>query len=146
MIRWLEHEEGEGRFNSAFFRNEEDDEFIVYVITEWPDYKECAEKCVEAFNALPPKAIDEICEKLIVCAQEGGIEEDFELPELEDPRDILNHCWFGVFYVDMAGKDDRPAYAVEGEGEWGENIGFVIDDDQVVYVGTDYLEHMKNAQ
>lgn len=44
----------------------------------------------------------------------------------------------------MENKDDTIAYAVEGEGEWGENIGFYIDHDDVIYVGADYLEYMKN--
>ena len=48
-------------------------------------------------------------------------------------------------YVDMKSIGDEIAYAVEGEGEWGENIGFVIKNDSVVYVGADYLEHMENA-
>ena len=50
-----------------------------------------------------------------------------------------------ALYVDMKSTDDEIAYAVEGEGEWGENIGFVIKNDSVVYVGADYLEHMENV-
>lgn len=146
MIRWLEQEAGEGRFHSTFFRNEEDDEFIVYTMADWPDWKDCAETCVAAFNHLSEPVIREICKQLIECAEEGGIEENFVLPELKDPLDILKYCWFVVLYVDMPSKNDPPAYAIEGEGEWGENIGFVINDDTVVYVGTDYLKYMKYAQ
>ncbi|WP_300345267.1 hypothetical protein [Fusobacterium sp.] len=43
----------------------------------------------------------------------------------------------------MKNKEDAPAYAVEGEGEWGENIGFVINNNKVIYVGTDYLDNLK---
>ena len=91
--------------------------------------------------------INEICQKLISCAQEGdGLNDGFELPALDDPLAILNDCWFMALYVDMESKDDKIAYAVEGEGDWGENIGFVISNDRVVYVGAEYLEHMENAR
>nr|WP_325236698.1 hypothetical protein [uncultured Oscillibacter sp.] len=58
----------------------------------------------------------------------------------------LNYCWFMTLYVGMGSSDDEIAYAVEGEGEWGENIGFVISNDSVAYVGADYLDYMENAQ
>ena len=51
-----------------------------------------------------------------------------------------------TLYVGMGSSDDEIAYAVEGEGEWGENIGFVITNKSVVYVGADYLDYMENAQ
>ena len=136
-----------GRFNSKFFRNDEGgDEFIVYVNSDDPDFMESAEKCVDSFNNLSEPVINEICQKLISCAQEGdGLDEEFELPALDNPLDILDYCWFMALYVDMKSIGDEIAYAVEGEGEWGENIGFVIKNDSVVYVGADYLEHMENA-
>ena len=148
MIRWLQQEDGEGRFNSRFFRNDEnEDEFIVYANSDSPDFMECAEKCVDAFNNLSEPVINEICQKLIRCAQEGnGLDEAFELPALDRPLDVLNYCWFVALYVDMESKDDEVAYAVEGEGEWGENIGFFIKNDRVVYVGADYLDYMENAR
>lgn len=147
MIHWLSQEEGEGRFASAFFRNDENgDEFIVYANSGNPDFMECAEKCAAAFNGLSEAVIREICEKLIGCAKEsGGLDEDFELPALDSALDVLQYCWFMALYVDMESGDDEIAYAVEGEGEWGENIGFVISGDKVVYVGTDYLDYMKHA-
>lgn len=136
-----------GRFNSKFFRNDEGgDEFIVYANSDDPDFMESAEKCVDSFNSLSESVINEICQKLISCAQEGdGLDEEFELPALDNPLDILDYCWFMALYVDMKSIGDEIAYAVEGEGEWGENIGFVIKNDSVVYVGADYLEHMENA-
>ena len=147
MIRWLHQEDGEGQFHSSFFRNDEDDdELIVYANNVNPDFMECAEKCVEAFNSLSEPVINEICKKLISCAKEDeGINETFELPTLDDVLDILNYCWFVALYVDMGSKDDEIAYAVEGEGDWGENIGFVINNGSVIYVGADYLDYMKNA-
>ena len=147
MIRWLQQEAGEGRFTSSFFHNDEnEDELIIYANSNNSDFMDCAEKCVEAFNNLSEPVINEICQKLISCAQEGnGLEEDFELPTLDNPRNILKYCWFMALYVDMESKDDEIAYAVEGEGEWGENIGFVIKNGSVVYVGTDYLDYMGNA-
>ena len=146
MIRWLHQEDGEGRFNSKFFRNDEnEDELIVYANSDSPDFIECAEKCVEAFNDLSKPVINEICKKLISCAKEGGgMNEEFELPAFDNALDILNYCWFMALYVDMGSKADEIAYAVEGEGDWGENIGFVINDGRVVYVGADYLDHMRN--
>ena len=64
MIRWsIEDENGcEGFFESKFFSNDENGgEFSIY--GAGPDMKECAEKCVEAFNSLPGSTIDEICER-----------------------------------------------------------------------------------
>ena len=53
MIRWLQQEDVEGRFNSKFFRNDEGgDEFIVYANSDDPDFMESAEKCVDSFNSL----------------------------------------------------------------------------------------------
>ncbi len=148
MIFWLQQEDGEGRFNSKFFRNDEnEDKLIVYANSGSPDFMECAEKCVDAFNSLSEPVINEICQKLINCAQEGnGLEEGFELPALDSPLDVLSYCWFMALYVDMESKDDEVAYAVEGEAEWGENIGFFIKNDRVVYVGADYLDYMENAR
>ncbi len=146
MIRWLPQEDGEGVFESRFFHNEDGNELAVYAISDNPDFMECAEKCVGAFNNLSEPVINEICEGLISCAEEGGgLNEEFELPALDSPLDILNYCWFVALYVDMGGTDDEIAYAVEGEGEWGENIGFVINNNSVVYVGTDYLDYTKNG-
>ena len=92
MIRWLQQEDVEGRFNSKFFRNDEGgDEFIVYANSDDPDFMESAEKCVDSFNSLSESVINEICQKLISCAQEGdGLDEEFELPALDNPLDILN--------------------------------------------------------
>lgn len=147
MIRWLQQEDGEGRFHSSFFRNDEkDDELIVYANSQSSDPTECAEKCVEAFNHLAEPVIHEICEKLISCAKECGINEEFELPVLDRPIDILNACWFVALYVDMESKDDEVAYVVEGEGDWGEAVGFVIRNNQVIYVGADYFDYMENVQ
>ncbi len=145
MIRWLQQEDGEGEFNSKVFCNEDGNVLFVYANSDIPDFIDCAEKCVEAFTNLSESMITEICKKLIDCAKKGGgLNEEFELPTLDRPLGILNYCWFVVLYVDMGSKDDEIAYAVEGEGEWGKNIGFYISNDSVVYVGADYLDCMKN--
>lgn len=99
---------------------------------------ETAEKCVEAFNSLPQDTITEICKEIIVCAEQGGIAEDFELPELEKPTDILEYCWFIALYA--LGEN---SYIVEGEGDWGEVIGFVIKNGRLIYTGVDYTDYMK---
>lgn len=94
----------------------------------------------------PDAVIQELCKQLTDCAQAGdGLEEEFELPSLENPQAILEYCWFVALYVDMENEDDEIAYAVEGEGEWGENIGFYIQNNRVVYVGPDYLTYMKHG-
>lgn len=146
MIKWLETEDGTGIFDSAFFVNDEDNQLFVYTDTSKDGHVEMAEKVVAAFNSLSMETIRKICEGLIEsCKEESGTEEDFDLGELERPEDILNYCWFVAVYVDMNSPSDAPAFAVEGEGEWGENVGFVVDNGEVVYVGTEYLEHMKHA-
>ncbi len=145
MIHWLQREDGEGEFSSKVFCNEDGEELSVYANSEVADFVECAEKCVETFNNLSEAVVNEICKKIIECAKEGGLDEEFELPALDSPLDILNYCWFQALYVDMGSKDDEIAYAVEGEGEWGESIGFYINNGSVVYAGTDYLDYMENS-
>lgn len=144
MIQWSHMEEGvcEGSFKSSFFRDDEDgDELSIGV--QSPALMECAEKCVEAFNNLTEPEIREICVKIIACAKEGGIADDFEMPPLEDELDILKYCWFTTLYVNMLSKKDEIAYVVEGEGDWGECIGFAVQNNKVVYVGVDYFDYMK---
>lgn len=147
MIHWLNQEEDfcEGTFQSKFFRDDENgDELTVYVKS--PDLAECAEKCVEAFNSLTESEINEICKKIISCAKEGGINEEFELPSPANALDILNDCWFTALYVNMLSEEDEIAYVVEGEGDWGEVIGFAVENDKVTYVGVDYLDCMKDGE
>ena len=43
-------------------------------------------------------------------------------------------------YVNMLHEEDEIAYVVEGEGEWGEVIGFAVKNNKVIYVGADYLD------
>lgn len=153
MIHWSEEEDGfcegsfrsEGNFKSNFFRDDENgDELSVYVHS--PDLIECAEKCVQAFNNLTETEVREICKGIIQCAAEGGMNPEFELPELEDTLDILKSCWFTGLYVNMLSKEDEIAYVVEGEGDWGEVIGFVMENNKVIYVGVDYFDYMKDEE
>lgn len=147
MINWLYQEDGvcEGIFKSNFFRDDEDsDELSVYV--QSPDLTECAEKCVEAFNNLTESEINEICKKITNCAKESGINEEFELPALDNALDILNYCWFTSLYVNMLSKEDEIAYVVEGEGDWGEIIGFAVKNNKVIYVGIDYFDYMEEEE
>lgn len=147
MIHWLHQEEGvcEGSFKSDFFRDDENgDELSVYV--QSPNLAECAEKCVEASNNLTESEINEICKEIISCAKESGINEEFESPALDNALDILNYCWFTALYVNMLSKEDEIAYVVEGEGDWGEVIGFVVKNNKVSYVGIDYFDYMKDGE
>ena len=147
MIDW-EHEEDafcEGSFKSKFFRNDEDDDELMIGMRS-VDLKECAENCVKSFNNLTESQINKICRELINCAEESGDNEDFELSALENPLDILKYCWFSKLYVNMLHKDDEIAYVVEGEGDWGESIGVVIENNKVIYVGVDYFDYMKDEE
>lgn len=147
MINWLHQEEGfcEGSFKSVFFRDDENSDMLS-VGVQSPDFIECAEKCVAAFNNLTEYEISEICEEIINCVNEGDTDEEFELPAFESALDILNYCWFTTLYVNMLNKDDEIAYVVEGEGDWGDVIGFAVKDNKVIYVGADYLSYMKDGE
>ncbi len=147
MIQWLHKEEGycEGSFKSSFFRDDENGDELC-IMSKSPDLTECAQKCVEAFNHLTETEISGICEEIINCAREGGIDKEFELPDLDNALDILNYCWFTTVYVNMLSEEDETAYVVEGEGEWGEVIGFAVNNGKVIYVGVDYLDCMKDEE
>ncbi len=146
MITWQNEFENnaEGTFKSKFFRNDEHGYEFSICVNDIA-LKDCAEKCIDSFDNLPEKVIAEICQMLIECAQTEGAEEGFELPELDNKIDILKYCWFNNLYVDMAGENDEIAYVVEGEGDWGLPVGFVIRNNQVVYAGGDYLDYIQNV-
>lgn len=147
MIKWMYQgdEACEGSFKSRFFRDDEGgDELNIGVIS--PDLSDCAEKCVEAFNNLTESDIIEICKGIINYVKESGADEEFELPALDNPLDILNYCWFTMLYVNMLSKEDKIAYVVEGEGEWGEGFGFVMENDKLIYVGVDFFDYMKDEE
>lgn len=128
----------EGTFKSNFFRNEDVNELSVYIRNgEIIDY---AEKCIEHFNSLSDDVIDEICHGLIESCHLSD-DEDFELPELEDIRYIFDYCWFISMTVDIP-EDDKISYVIEGEGDWGEVVGFVIKNGSLDYVGADYEEYL----
>lgn len=147
MIDWSHQEEGvgEGSFKSKFFRDDENSD-VLNVGVKSPDLIKCAEKCVEAFNDLIESVINEICREIINCAKEGSIDEEFELSALENVLDILNYCWFTTLYINMLSQEDEISYVVEGEGDWGDVIGFVVNNNKVIYVGTDYFDYMKDGE
>ncbi|MDE6788710.1 MAG: hypothetical protein K2J47_05245 [Ruminococcus sp.] len=121
----------EGTFKSNFFRSDIDDELSVCIRNgEIIDY---AEKCIEHFNSLPDDVIDKICEGII-----ESCEEEYEL---ENVRDILEYCWFTSMAVDVP-ENDGISYVIDGEGEWGEVVGFVIKDGSLAYVGIDFEEYL----
>ncbi|MDE5854833.1 MAG: hypothetical protein K2H19_07205 [Ruminococcus sp.] len=127
----------EGTFISNFFHNEDVNELSVCIRNgEIIDY---AEKCIEHFNSLSDDIIDEICHGLIESCHLS--DEDFELPELENVRKILEYCWFTSMAVDVP-EDNRISYVIEGEGDWGEVVGFVIKNGSLAYVGVDYEEYL----
>lgn len=137
MINWLDQrEEGwEGTFQSRFFHNE--DEENLFICIEDASCADYAEQCVEHFNALPADVIREICKGII---QASEMKEDFDSPE-----DILQYCWFTTMYVSVPEDETQMSYILEGEGDWGdwgEVIGFVIRNNQLIYVGVDYLDYL----
>lgn len=127
----------EGTFTSKVFLNDNTDELVVCLRNG--DIIDYAEKCVEHFNSLSDDVIDEICHGLIESCHLS--DEEFELPELENVRDILEYCWFCDMTVDVP-ESDSISYTVGGEGEWGEVVGFVIKDGVLAYVGIDYEEYL----
>ena len=147
MINWLHQEEGycEGEFESAFFRNDENSGDLFVYATK-PELSEGAEKCVEAFNNLSEIEISEICKGIIGYVEESDRCEGFEFPDFESELDILKYCWFFSLYVNMLSNDDEISYCVEGEGDWGDLIGFVVSGGKLIYVGTDYFEYMKEEE
>lgn len=147
MIKWFHQEEGycEGSFISEFFCDDENgNELFVY--TKNPELSECAEKCVHAFNSLSESEIKKICENIINSIKESGRDEYIDLAILENSLDILNYCWFVSLYVNMLSQEDEIAYVVEGEGEWGDLIGFVVNNGKILYVGENYFDYMKREE
>ena len=145
MIKWLHQEEGfcEGVFESRFFHDDEGGNELS-VMAKSPDLSECAQKCVEAFNSLSESAINKICSLIIEHIKENGMDEEVDLDSLDDELDILNYCWFTTLYVNMLSSEDEISYVIEGEGEWGDVIGFAANKDEVIYVGADYFGCMKD--
>lgn len=132
----------EGTFESRIFKNENDNKLSI--ILENDNLIEYAEKCIEHFNSLSSDMINLICKNIIKCYQKfGGINKDFTLPNLENPRDILKYCWFTTMFVDIPEPEpfklcfEEIAYTISGEGDWEECIGFTIKGDRVLYVGRD---------
>ena len=104
MIRWsIEDENGcEGFFESKFFRNDENGgEFSIY--GAGPELKECAEKCVEAFNSLPePDDRRDLQKGFRRRARRGRGRKVLSFPRSTARAVFLNYCWFNAMYVDMA--------------------------------------------
>ena len=146
MINWLHQEDGfcEGSFKSHVFHDEENgNELRVGVKSA--ALKGCAERCVEAFNNLSEPMINEICKEILNCAKECGMDEEYELPVPDNALDILNYCWFTTLYVNMLSENDEIAYDVEGEGDWGDVVGFAVKNHKVIYVGADYFDYMREG-
>ncbi len=43
----------------------------------------------------------------------------------------------------MLSTEDPVAFVAEGEGDWGSVIGFAVQNNEVVYVGTEYMDCMR---
>ena len=144
MINWLHMEDGycEGCFKAVFFRDDENGDELT-VMAKSPELRAGAEKCVEALNGLTDSQIDEICKSIINHLKENGMDEEFDLSQLDDFRGILNCCWFTTLYVNMLSEEDETDYVLEGEGDWGDVIGIVVNNGKLIYVGNDYFEYMK---
>lgn len=142
VITWKDGDEGRFRWTCArkYIHNEEQPaEMFVYV--QKRNLADYAEQCVLSLNNLHESVIREICKGIIKCAEEGGINRSFVMPQINDVTEILNHCWFTAVYVQQPKDRSLSSYVVEGEGEWGEVIGFVIENGRLAYVGVDYMEY-----
>lgn len=134
----------EGTFESRIFKNENDNKLSI--ILENDNLIEYAEKCIEHFNSLSSDMINLICKNIIKCYNNfGGINEDFTLPSLENPKDILKYCWFAVMFV-TAPQTDEIAYHIVGEGDWEECICFTIKGNRVLYVGRDEVSPWEDEE
>ena len=132
---------GEGVFKSRFFKDDMGgDEFLVYIFNK--DYADYAEPCVKHFNQLSDEIINVICYHLIKAAKQDTQNPAFHLPELKNNLEILNHCWFTAMIVSIPEDASKASYIIEGEGDWGEVVGFVVTEDTVTYVGKNYLPNM----
>ncbi len=135
MIEWIntEGDSWEGVFKSRIFRDDEGNEQLAIYI-EHHSIADYAEKCIESLNSLPESVVEKICKGIIKSAKEYG-----ELPEMDRPLDILNYCWFTAVYVSVPKNAKHLEYVVEGEGDWGDVVGFIMKDNKPVYIGVDYL-------
>lgn len=142
MINWHNKEDSswEGSFTSRFFCDDENGHELSIGI-ENSSLADYAEKCVQSFNSLPDDVIDKLCTKIIKCAKRG--DDEFKHRSFDNVRDILKYCWFTMVYVGAPKNPNQASYVVEGEGEWGEEIGFAVKNDKLVYVGVDYFDYLK---
>ncbi|MBR1553844.1 MAG: hypothetical protein IJ644_00450 [Oscillospiraceae bacterium] len=125
---------GEGIFKSRYFRDDMgEDEFLVYIFSK--NYAKYAEECIQHFNALPESVINDICQMIIDYVKQDY--EDFSFPAFGKPTEILNYCGFGS--LEIGYPKHGISYVIQGEGDWGEMIGFVVTEDTVTYVGKNYL-------
>lgn len=128
-----------GNFKSRFFRNEKDNELSVHITDS--SLIEYTEKCIEHFNSMSDSMIDEICNGIIEEYNELadlGMNNDFVLPELESIQDILNYCRFTDFSA--YSEYESLTYLVAGDGYWGQNIGFIVENGKVGYIGSNYFD------
>lgn len=127
----------EGNFISRIFINEDGNELFVYIRNS--NIIDYAEKCIEHFNSLSDDMIEEICHGLIESYHLSN--DDFELPELANVREILEYCWFTSMIVDVP-EDDGISYIIAGESDWGEVVAFIIKNGALAYVGADYEKYL----
>ncbi len=131
---------GEGIFKSKFFRNDHGkEEFLIYIFNS--SYEKYAERCVKHFNQLSEEIINVICHHIILSAKQHQ-SGNFTLPELKQNTDILNYCFFQAMIVSIPGDDAKASYIIQGCGDWGEMIGFVVTENILTYVGKNYLPNL----
>lgn len=126
-----------GSFKSKIFKNDGTDEISVCMRNL--SLADHAEKCIEHFNSLSDEVIDEICHRLIESYNLS--DKYFELPELQNIREILDYCCFFELIVDIP-ENNGISYFVEGTINWNEMIGIVIKNGSLIYVGVDYEEYL----
>jgi hypothetical protein len=136
IITWLNDELENGIFKNPLWADYSKQQGI-YICLEDISLKDYAEKCVNHFCTLPNNMINNICSAIIRCIEKfGGINEDFNLSNLKNPKDILKYCWFTTMYIENPLEDETQiGYSIEGESDWGEVVQIAIKDNSILYVG-----------
>ena len=141
MINWITQTDDLwcGTFISNHFRTESSKNEIEICIdnSSVADY---AEKCVLSFNHLPESVILDICHGIIKCIKKAKGNTPLKILRYRrNPLQVLEHCRFSSVYINPPEDENLISYIVEGEGDWNDIIGFVVHENRLAYVGTDYF-------
>lgn len=94
-----------------------------------------AERCITAFESISDEALDRILSGLADVFRESGIE---KVQSIANEREVLSVCRSVSMYVCVPNDDSRLLYVVECKADGGK-VGFVMLEDNPVYIGKDYF-------